>query len=54
MKKKTGFNFLSAIIAFPAGIALAREYEFENNSFKNPGTGSDLSGNFPWTGILGF
>jgi len=39
MKKKIGFNFLFALIAFPVGMALAREYNFENNSFKNPGLG---------------
>ena len=39
MKNKIGFNFLFAIIAFPVGMALKREYNFENNSFKNPGLG---------------
>ena len=39
MKNKIGFNFLFAIIAFPVGMALSREYNFENNSFKNSGLG---------------
>lgn len=39
MKSKIGFNFLFALIAFPVGMALAREYNFENNTFKNPGLG---------------
>ncbi|MFC6095541.1 hypothetical protein ACFPVY_02695 [Flavobacterium qiangtangense] len=39
MKNKIGFNFLFAILAFPVGMALARDYYLENNSFKNPGLG---------------
>lgn len=39
MKNKIGFNFLFALISYPVGMALFREIDFENYSFKNPGLG---------------
>lgn len=39
MKNKIGFHLIFAIISFPVGMALARAYDFESNSFKNPGLG---------------
>lgn len=35
MKNKIGFNILFALLAFPIGLALLREFDFETYTFKN-------------------
>jgi hypothetical protein len=39
MKNKIGFNLLFALIAFPIGLALFREFDFETFTFKKPALG---------------
>jgi hypothetical protein len=34
MKNKIGFNIIFAIMAFPLGIALLREFDFQTFTFK--------------------
>lgn len=34
MKNKIGFNILFALLAFPIGLALLREFDFETFTFK--------------------
>jgi len=36
MKNKIAFNLLFAILAFPIGLALLREFNLESFTFKNP------------------
>ncbi len=36
MKNKLGFNLVFAIIAFPIGLALLRDINFESFTFKKP------------------
>ncbi len=36
MKEKIGFNFTFAILAFPIGLALLKDTNFENLTFKKP------------------
>lgn len=36
MKNKIGFNLAFAIIAFPIGLALLKDINFENFTFKRP------------------
>lgn len=39
MRKKLSFNLPFALIAFPIGLALFREFNFQNLTFKNPALG---------------
>ena len=39
MKDKIGFNLIFALIGFPIGLALAREFDFETYTFKNTALG---------------
>lgn len=39
MKNKIGFNFVFAILAFPIGLALLREFDSDTFTFKNTGLG---------------
>lgn len=39
MKNKIGFNILFALLAFPIGLALLREFDFETFTFKNTALG---------------
>ncbi|TDS11008.1 hypothetical protein [Sphingobacterium paludis] len=39
MKNKFGFNLLFACIAFPIGLALLREFDFQNFAFRKTGLG---------------
>lgn len=39
MKNKIGFNILFALLAFPIGLALLREFDFETYTFKNTALG---------------
>ncbi len=39
MKNKIGFNFLFALISFPIGLALLREFDFETFTFKKTALG---------------
>jgi hypothetical protein len=36
MKDKIGFNLIFAIIAFPIGLALFKDIDFSNFTFKKP------------------
>jgi len=36
MKNKIGFNLVFAIIAFPIGVALSRDTDFQTFTFKKP------------------
>ena len=36
MKDKIGFNLIFAIIAFPIGLALLRDTDFESLTFRKP------------------
>jgi hypothetical protein len=36
MKDKIGFNLIFAIIAFPIGLALLKDINFDNFTFKKP------------------
>ena len=39
MNNKIGFNLLFAILAFPIGLALFREFDAKTFAFKNPALG---------------
>ncbi|RZL32499.1 MAG: hypothetical protein EOO96_13945 [Pedobacter sp.] len=39
MKNKIGFNIVFAIIAFPIGLALSKEVDFESFTFRKPALG---------------
>lgn len=39
MKNKIGFNFFFALLAFPIGLALLREFNFETFTFKKVALG---------------
>ena len=39
MKNKISFNILFALLAFPIGLALLREFDFETFTFKNTALG---------------
>jgi hypothetical protein len=39
MKNKIGFNFFFALLAFPIGLALLREFDFETFTFKKSALG---------------
>lgn len=39
MKGKIGFNLIFAILAFPIGLALSREFDSQTFSFKNTALG---------------
>lgn len=39
MKNKIGFNLVFALLAFPIGLALLREFNFENFTFRKPALG---------------
>ena len=39
MKNKIGFNFGFALLAFPIGLALLREFNFETFTFKKTALG---------------
>ena len=39
MKNKIGFNFVFALLAFPIGLALFREFDFESFTFRKPALG---------------
>ncbi len=40
MKNKIGFNLFFALLAFPLGMALLREFDFRNFTFRKPALGS--------------
>lgn len=39
MRNKIGFNVVFALLAFPIGLALSREFDFQTFSFKNTALG---------------
>lgn len=39
MKNKIGFNLFFALLAFPIGLALFREFDFHNFTFRKPALG---------------
>lgn len=39
MKNKIGFNFVFALLAFPIGLALFREFDVESFTFRKPALG---------------
>lgn len=39
MKDKIGFNIVFALIAFPIGLALLREFDFQSFTFNKPALG---------------
>ncbi|TDX84866.1 hypothetical protein [Epilithonimonas xixisoli] len=39
MKNKIGFNLVFALLAFPIGLALSREFDFHNFTFRKPALG---------------
>lgn len=39
MKNKIGFNWGYALLAFPIGLALLREFDFQNFTFKKTALG---------------
>lgn len=39
MKSKIGFNISFALLAFPIGLALVREFDFQTLNFKKPALG---------------
>lgn len=39
MKYKIGFNISFALLAFPIGLALVREFDFQTFNFKKPALG---------------
>lgn len=39
MKNKIGFNLVFALIAFPIGLALLREFDFQTFTFKKTALG---------------
>lgn len=39
MKNKIGFNLVFAVLAFPIGLALFREFDFETFTFKKTALG---------------
>jgi len=39
MKNKIGFNLIFAMLAFPIGLALSNEFDFETFTFKKTGLG---------------
>lgn len=39
MKNKIGFNIIFAMLAFPIGLALSREFDFQNFEFRKPALG---------------
>ena len=39
MKNKIGFNFGFALLAFPIGLALLREFDFQTFTFKKTALG---------------
>ncbi|REA64469.1 hypothetical protein DSL64_02665 [Dyadobacter luteus] len=39
MKDKIGFNIVFALIAFPIGLALSREFDFQTYTFRKPALG---------------
>jgi hypothetical protein len=39
MKNKISFNFFFAILSFPIGLALLKEFDFETFTFKNTALG---------------
>jgi hypothetical protein len=39
MKNKIGFNLVFALLAFPIGLALLREFNFEDFTFRKPALG---------------
>jgi hypothetical protein len=39
MKNKIGFNLIFALLAFPIGLALYREFDFQQGRFEKPALG---------------
>jgi hypothetical protein len=39
MKNKIGFNLIFAMLAFPIGLALSNEFDFETFTFRKTGLG---------------
>lgn len=39
MKNKIGFNVVFALLAFPIGLALSREFDFQTFTFKKTALG---------------
>ena len=39
MKDKIGFNLVFALLAFPIGMALFNEFDFQSHTFENPALG---------------
>ncbi len=39
MKNKIGFNFFFALLAFPIGLALSKEFNFQTFTFQKPALG---------------
>lgn len=39
MKNKIGFNLIFALLAFPIGLALLREFDFQSFTFRKPALG---------------
>jgi len=39
MKNKIGFNLIFALLAFPIGLALFREFDFQSFTFKKTALG---------------
>jgi len=39
MKNKIGFNLVFAFLAFPIGLALFREFDFQSVTFRKPALG---------------
>jgi hypothetical protein len=39
MKNKIGFNFIFALLAFPIGLALLREFDFNTFTFRKTALG---------------
>ncbi|AZI23971.1 hypothetical protein EA772_00905 [Pedobacter sp. G11] len=39
VKNKIGFNIGFALLAFPIGLAIFREFDFQNLSFRKPALG---------------
>ncbi len=40
MKNKIGFNLIFALLAFPIGLALFNEFDFQTFTFKKVGLGT--------------
>jgi hypothetical protein len=54
MKGKIGFNIGFALIAFPIGLGLLREFDFQNLVFKNKALGFLYLVTFVFSSFLTF